>query len=139
MPIVDKLLSNSRRIADRNSLCGCFSTILHLFQQAPTNKSFASNELIKFLHSSQTHGNDEDHTGPKELLRSLLSEGPRTSDELWQHAEQRGLKSRRFMKKMLQQMRQNGEISTNPRKSESGTQTYHGHHGSLNFVYSKTR
>ena len=144
MPLVDKLLSRSRRISDRSALRGCLSAILHPSQQGPMDVStlFLFNGVTKFIHSSQTHGNDEDHVGPKEVLRNLLSEGPRTSEELWQHAEQQGLKSKRFMKKLLQQMCQNGEISTSPLNGETETQAHHGHghgHGSLNFVYSKTK
>lgn len=47
------------------------------------------------------------------MLRDLLAQGPpRTADALWVEAEKRGLKSKRFMKTMLKQMRERGEVET---------------------------
>ena len=55
-------------------------------------------------------------TGPaKTVLRELIAEGPpRTAGELWAEAEKRGIKSKRFMKTMLKQMRERGEVRTRP-------------------------
>ena len=71
--------------------------------------------------------------GPKTVLRELISEGPpRTAGELWAEAEKRGLKSKRFMKMMLKQMRDRGEVVTRPpsRSSEGGH-----HHAHQSFLY----
>lgn len=137
MPHLDRFLCQSRRIPGSGDLFGCFSTALEAFQgPKTTNRHCPSNQTIKYIHYSQSFASDKDHIGPKGVLRSLLSEGPRTAEELWEHAEKEGLKSKRFMKTLLQQMRQNGEISTSPRKHDSESQTHNGH-GSLNFVYRK--
>jgi len=54
--------------------------------------------------------------GPKTTLNRLLetAEKPLTSAELWALAETKGLKSKRFMKQMLQQMRKRGHVKTIP-------------------------
>jgi len=141
MPHLDRFLCQSRRIPDSSALFGCLSTALETFQgQRATNIHCPSNKVIKYIHYSQSYASDKDLTDPKGMLRSLLSEGPRTAEELWRHVEQKGFKSKRFMKKMLHQMRQNGEIVTSPRKHDSESQTYTGHgHGSLNFLYRKPK
>jgi hypothetical protein len=67
--------------------------------------------------------------GPKAVLRELVAEGPpMTAGELWIQAEKRGLKSKRFMKEMLKQMRQRGEVVTSPPPSKE-------HHGQQSFLY----
>ena len=54
--------------------------------------------------------------GAKSTLHRLLSSAdrPLTSAEVWSIAESEGLKSKRFMKQMLSQMRQRGHIRTVP-------------------------
>jgi hypothetical protein len=54
--------------------------------------------------------------GVKTTLHRLLAtaEKPLTSAEIWSLAETEGLKSKRFMKQMLQQMKKNGHIKTVP-------------------------
>lgn len=55
-------------------------------------------------------------SGPKAVLRNILSgtESPLTAAEIWAGAEVQGLKSKRFMKQMLKQMRLAGQIRTVP-------------------------
>lgn len=67
--------------------------------------------------------------GPKAVIRRLLIDSgrPMTSDELWEKAEKEGIKSKRFMKMMLSQMRSRGAVKTSP-KVEAGSK-------SDNFVY----
>lgn len=50
----------------------------------------------------------------KGTLHRLLTtaEKPLSSAEMWSLAEEQGLKSKRFMKQMLQQMKKNGHIKT---------------------------
>jgi len=50
----------------------------------------------------------------KGTLHRLLTtaEKPLTSAEMWTLAEEQGLKSKRFMKQMLQQMKKRGHIKT---------------------------
>ncbi len=51
----------------------------------------------------------------KTVLRELMAGGPpRTAGELWVEAEKRGIKSKRFMKTMLKQMRERGEVQAKP-------------------------
>lgn len=54
--------------------------------------------------------------GPKFKLASLLdrADKPLTSAELWEQASNEGIKSKRFMKQMLQQLKQSGRIKTRP-------------------------
>ncbi len=67
----------------------------------------------------------------KTVLRKLLAEGPpRTAGDLWVEAERRGMKSKRFMKTMLKQMRERGEVQARP----SGVELRGGAHQS--FLYS---
>lgn len=69
----------------------------------------------------------------KTVLRELLAEGPpRTAGELWVEAEKRGMKSKRFMKMMLKQMRERGEVQARPPGVEQRT----GVHGHVNFLFS---
>ena len=69
----------------------------------------------------------------KTVLRELLAEGPpRTAGELWVEAEKRGMKSKRFMKMMLKQMRERGEVQARPPGVEQRT----GVHGHINYLFS---
>jgi hypothetical protein len=55
-------------------------------------------------------------SGPKAVLRNILTgaKRPLTAAEVWAPAEENGLKSKRFMKQMLKQMRLAGQIRTVP-------------------------
>ena len=75
----------------------------------------------RMVHATSSASEDEDGASaststslpPKPVLRDLLAQGPpRTADALWVEAEKRGLKSKRFMKTMLKQMRERGEVET---------------------------
>lgn len=136
---IGRLISRGRGNSASSTFLEYLTTALQPLQDGPiaSNIPSSSNITYSFIHSSRINTNDEGQMGPKAVLRSLLSNGPLTSEELWEHAQQNGLKSKRFMKKMLQQMRQNGEISTSPPNNASENQSHHGH-GSLKFVYSKT-
>jgi uncharacterized protein (DUF2267 family) len=79
-----------------------------------------------------TQGSDGAAAGPKTVLRELIAQGPpRTAGELWVEAEKRGMKSKRFMKRMLKQMRDRGEVQTKPPVVRDG-----GHHVRNSFLYS---
>lgn len=54
--------------------------------------------------------------GPKSILHRVLNtaDRPLTSSEVWQIVEEEGLKSKRFMKQMLHQMKKGGYIKTVP-------------------------
>ena len=73
----------------------------------------------RMVHATSSASEDEASAStstslpPKAVLRDLLAQGPpRTADALWVEAEKRGLKSKRFMKMMLKQMRERGEVET---------------------------
>lgn len=138
MTLLERLVSEGRKPSVRTTLVGCFATALQpvLVGNVGIQVHPALNFGIQSFSSSQEGSEDMVHRGTKSVLRSLLADGPRTSKELWDHAEQHGVKSKRFMKMMLKQMRQRGEISTSPPKRGSENEA---HHGFLNFVYSKTQ
>lgn len=58
----------------------------------------------------------ESGEGPKAVLGNLLSQAnkPLTSGEIWESVENKGFKSKRYMKQMLKQMRLKGHINTKP-------------------------
>ena len=76
----------------------------------------------------QQKDNEQRH-GVKHVLHILMerSDKPLTAAELWEKAEGEGVKSKRFMKQMLQQMKKSGHVMTRP-----------GHDGFVYSVCSKT-
>lgn len=138
MSLVKAFLSRGGRSSWKRSLSMCFATALQPLVEETTagmGPVTITSCDRKAIHSSRGYLKDATHVEPKAVLRSLLAEGPRTSDELWEQAERHGFKSKRFMKTMLKQMRQRGEILTKPPQEASGNHT---HHGSLSFVYHST-
>lgn len=55
-----------------------------------------------------------DKAGPKTTLQSILQahDVPLSSAQVWEVAEQEGLRSKRFTKQLLQQMKQSGLVKT---------------------------
>lgn len=111
-----------RRQTSLQSLLRCVGLQEHMFTvglENPTNGH--SDTLIHRWYSSGEQ--DGGKKGPKSTLRLILAEADTqqglTAAQLWELAQQRGLKSKRFMKMMLKQMRGKGEISTGPNAKAS--------------------
>ena len=90
--------------------------------------------------SGRDHAEDTSQTQSqpvKALLRQLIAAGPpRNADALWAEAEIRGVKSKRFMKQMLKQMKARGEVeTTEARGGERGGGG--GHHHRASFSYAR--
>lgn len=54
----------------------------------------------------------QERIGAKAVLRGILGEEPLTKTQVWEQAEAQGLKSKRFIKQMLNQLRKAGEVKT---------------------------
>ncbi|KAK9786059.1 hypothetical protein WJX73_001564 [Symbiochloris irregularis] len=63
----------------------------------------------------------ETSTGPKAKLFKLLGSvaDPIPAEELWSQAQAEGLKSKHFMKSMLNDLRKRGQVTTKPARGKS--------------------
>lgn len=87
------------------------SIILHIFHSLICRPIPRNLNILRFVAEATIS-----LEGAKSTLHRLLSSAdrPLTSAEVWSRAESEGLKSKRFMKQMLAQMRQRGHIRTVP-------------------------
>ncbi|KDD76728.1 hypothetical protein H632_c125p1 [Helicosporidium sp. ATCC 50920] len=69
----------------------------------------------------------EARVGAKTVITRLLHDNQGellTSDQLWQLAEPEGIKSKRFMKMMLQELKSRGRVHTRPVQSAKRTKKF---------------
>ncbi|KAI8104091.1 hypothetical protein M9435_006617 [Picochlorum sp. BPE23] len=146
-------LGRRGRAYDLEHLCPSFGTIvsnisasevdiLRLFSSSVTSSSSSSSSSKRRCHvdvdmrrrvyhdsSHRMMDGGEDHVQqrPKALLRGTLTqaESPLTAAEIWELVEPQGMKSKRFMKTMLKQMRERGEVKTKPSDGSNNSFVYY--------------
>lgn len=117
--------------------------VVRLFSSSVTSSSSSSSsssksrchvdvDMRRRLYHNSSHrmmdgGEDHVQQRPKTLLRGALTqaESPLTAAEIWELVEPQGMKSKRFMKTMLKQMRERGEVKTKPSDGSNNSFVYY--------------
>jgi hypothetical protein len=115
MSVASSVLGRQTALLQR--LASCVSFQEHRFTVSQGNPTSGGTDTTIYRYYSSGE-QDGEIKGPKSTLRLILAEADTqqglTAEQLWELAQTRGLKSKRFMKMMLKQMRSKGEILTGP-------------------------
>lgn len=103
-----------------------FSSSVSSSSSSSSSSNSSRVDVRRLYHHSSPMMMDAEQR-PKALLRGTLTqaEGPLTAAEIWELVEPQGMKSKRFMKTMLKQMRDRGEVKTKPSDGSNNSFVYY--------------